>query len=98
MALQCSITALGGVLVTNAYMRIESILIKKDRLTGKYWMTIVLRNYKNAAEASKISPVAIPCPEVDQEKCGYDLAGASALSQAYTYLKTLPLFSAAVDV
>ena len=84
MALQMTVITPQGFDATNAYHRVQHV-----SLPSKTQLGFVLASYKD-----KDTAVAFAQRNM---ACAYDLNGDNPLKQAYTYLKTLPEFAAAVD-
>lgn len=99
MALQASITTLGGVPVSNAYVRISDVTGFKNYADRNYYISIGVKIFKNATEAAKTDPVALATPDFDREKSTLSLTSPdNILVQAYNYLKSLSKYSGAIDV
>lgn len=85
MALSKSITLPSGLTANDAYIRIESVSIVKNELTG-----VTVNFFVSSSNLE--SPIAVQCYGFD-----YALDGENIVKQAYEYLKTLPEFADAVD-
>ena len=86
MAIQCNLAVQGGLVASSAYVRIESVSGKKDRSTGTFYATGVVRVYVSAAEAAKDEPVplvAVHCQAV--KKTNVDIT-TNVLAQLYAKL------------
>ncbi len=83
MALENTVTMENGIVVNNAYCRVENINLKKDK--------IFFSVFKYVTTDKK--------PFEDQRMSAhYDLLGDNPFAQAYAYLKTLSEFAEATDV
>jgi len=91
MALQKSLTDDTGTTHPEAYIKANSVVINKDI---DKWMIdfdiVVFHTVNNKLKRS----VSI----YSRYQVEYNLTGDNPLIQAYTYLKTLPEFSGALDV
>ena len=76
-----------GILVTDAYIRIESAKVLKRNGIVICWLQVQKKANVNSEPIEQF--------ELEFE---LDLNGANALVQGYTHLKTLPSFSDAIDV
>lgn len=84
MALKKTIDTPHGLTITDAYHRVENVVLDgKDKLSFR----IVSYADPNKDHIIKKS-----------HTCAYDLLGNNPISQAYAYLKVLPEFSDAEDV
>lgn len=83
MALTKTVFTDHGFEATNAYHRVEAVLI-----TNKNNISFYLRSYK---EVDK------PCFAEQLMSSAYDLNGANPIKQAYAYVKTLSQFVSAID-
>jgi hypothetical protein len=83
MAISKTIETLTGIQVSDAYFRVESVIVH-----SKTEMQFSLRGY-----------VSVDKPAFDNKSfsCKYDIEGANVHTQAYEYLKTLPEFEGATD-
>lgn len=84
MAIKKSVTTAYGIDVSDAYHRVESVV-----LLEKTAISYNLRSYKDAS--------GLPFFAERYITSGYDINGDNPLAQAYAYVKTLPEFSCAVD-
>lgn len=71
-----------GIPVDGAYIRVESPTLGKDT------MSFHVRKYVDVTK---------PFFEEDLLDCPYDLDGSNPYTQAYEYLKTMAIYSSAVD-
>lgn len=83
MALKISYTTHHGIVIPEAYVRVESI-----RFIGKSQI-----DFSGCIYYDPLKSVL----ESRQMFCAYDIAGDNPIAQAYTHLKTLPEFADAVD-
>ena len=83
MALNTSIETNEGVVVRNAYCRVEQIAITKTHVSFALKCYVDPEKYKKFHGESYV--------------CDYDLDGANPITQAYEHLKTLPEFEGATD-
>lgn len=83
MALQKNSQTVFGINLTNAYCRVDNIVIN-----DKTKMSFLLKTYadKTAKEIQS-----------DVFSCDYDFSGKNPIAQAYAHLKTLSQFADAVD-
>lgn len=86
MALTLDLTTQNGLVVNNAYCRVEDINIAKGGM-----MAFMLSRY--VAQGS-----AYPSFSQTMYSTQYDMAGANVYKQAYAHLKTLDEFKTATDV
>lgn len=85
MALQKTITTVNGIVVDNAYHRVEDIAIG-----NKTTLNFSLASYVNQDKQYPAFQRQMFCVE-------YDMNGKNPFVQAYTYVKTLPEFAGAKD-
>jgi len=85
MALQKTMPTPQGFTATDAYHRVEGVV-----LNSKTKMSFRIRSYKDSSES-----VAFADHGYD---CAYDISGSNPIAQAYAYAKTLDSFSDATDV
>ena len=85
MALQKTMLTPQGFTATDAYHRVEGVLLK-----SKTEISFRVRSYKDAVETVSFSDY--------EYSCAYDMAGENPIKQAYEHLKTLPEFADATDV
>jgi hypothetical protein len=83
MALTANIETNEGVVVRNAYCRVEQIAITKTHIN------FVVKSYVNPEKFKKFFEKSYVC--------NYDLSGVNPIAQAYEHLKTLPDFAGATD-
>ena len=83
MALKKSQDSSFGIVVKNAYSRVESL-----RLLNKQKMQFNACTYADVDAAPFMSNLY---------SCAYDIAGENPIAQAYAHLKTLEDFADAVD-
>lgn len=85
MALKLQKQTLTGLVIDNAYCKVESIVI-----VGKSAMQFSVFSFAG-------DPSVVQSFEVNGYSCDYDLNGENPIKQAYIYLKTLPEFENAQD-
>jgi len=83
MALNTNIETSEGVVVHNAYCRVEQIAITKTHVSFVVKSYVDPEKFKKFFEKSYV--------------CDYTLSGANPIAQAYAHLKTLPEFAGAAD-
>lgn len=84
MALKNTVTLPTGIVVPDAYHRVEDITI-----TGKTRLRFLVKSYVAASEKVEFTH--------ELYFGAYDIGGPNPLAQAYGHLKTLPEFAGAVD-
>jgi hypothetical protein len=82
MALEKNIETLYGFVVNNAYIKVESVNVAKNKLT--FNVCFYVENSKPFFDSKVYA-------------CGYDIQGDNPIRQAYKHLKTLPEFAGAQD-
>ena len=85
MALQKTIITNNGFTATNAYHRVENIV-----LVGKNVINFVVSSYKDA----KLEYAAF---QKQPYSCEYDLTKSNPFAQAYDFAKTMPEFAGSID-
>jgi hypothetical protein len=85
MALTNTFKISEGLLVSNAYIRVNSVTIVREEPTGA---TVNVYTDSQSTE----QPIKSLC-----YRFNYDINGANAVEQAYLHLKTLPEFADATD-
>ena len=84
MALEKTITTQHGIVVNNAYHKVDNVVIRnKDQM--EFNVKIFVSKEQN-----------VPF-ELLAFVCAYDIQGDNPIRQAYKYLKTLQEFSDAID-
>jgi hypothetical protein len=83
MALEKTVTTPHGFDAVDAYHRVESVQVNKDK------MTFQVRSYKDNSGFPHFDNLAL--------ECIYSIAGENPIKQAYAHLKTLPEFAGATD-
>ena len=83
MALKITVTTPHGIIVKDAYHRVESV-----QIVGKTAIKFQVRSYT--------SPGFPHFADVEYSSA-YSIDGENPISQAYAHLKTLPEFAGAVD-
>jgi hypothetical protein len=84
MALSMTTATVHGLTATDAYHRVEHVVI-----AGKSQIEFTVMSY-----ASAENPMAFGAKTM---RCGYDMDGENPVRQAYLHLKTLPEFAGATD-
>lgn len=87
---------LGGDLPITAYVRIKKVEIthnptKAVELGGTKWVASISLEVKSAKDKNVLETWSKPW------EFAYDPQGGNLIAQGYTYLKTLPEFSAVTD-
>lgn len=85
MALQNNIELESGIVVEDAYTRVESV-----KLQNKTSMSFEAASYVGASKTTAFCRTGYLAP--------YDLTGDNPIKQAYLHLKTLPDYENAEDV
>lgn len=83
MALEKNFQTVYGINISNAYCRVDNIVIN-----SKIKLSFLLKIYADKTAKEIQSEVF---------NCDYDIAGENPLKQAYEHLKKLPEFADAVD-
>jgi hypothetical protein len=86
MAVKRTQTLVNGLVVTDGYNRVDSIILSKSS------MIIELNIY------ARDNPEDMPAVLKTSYSCNYNIEGENPIKQAYEYLKTLPEFADATDV
>lgn len=84
MALKLTQTTNFGITVTDAYLRVENVIIN-----SKIQIAFHLGSYVN--------PNNLPSFTSRSFVCSYDIFGDNPIKQAYLYVKSLPEYADAVD-
>jgi hypothetical protein len=84
MALSMTTATVHGLIATDAYHRVEHVVI-----ASKSQIEFTVMSYASAG-----NPMAFGAKTM---RCGYDMDGENPVRQAYLHLKTLPEFANAVD-
>jgi hypothetical protein len=84
MALVKTVSTLWGFEATNAYHRVENVV-----LDSKSTISFRVRSYKQNTGVPHFADAGFVCQ--------YDLNATNPLTQAYNHVKTLPEFSGALD-
>lgn len=74
-----------GIIVENAYKRVEMV-----QIADKSKMLFTVKSYAG-------SPLEFQAFDTKSYQCEYDIDGKNPIKQAYVYLKTLPEFESAQD-
>ena len=82
MALKQNTETQYGFVVSDAYIRVETANVSKDK------MTFAVSLYANKEK---------PFFDAKVFSCNYSIDGANPIAQAYAHLKTLPEFAGATD-
>lgn len=96
MALKKSIVTDALVSVENAYHRVEGIVHPTKDTMKFHLRSYVLKGFTDEEEVVNEQPHDLFFHE-QVYACEFDINGSTAWIQAYTYLKSLPEFSDAVD-
>lgn len=83
MALKKTVSTVHGIVVQDAYIRVEGL-----SLQGKDKINFFTRSYADKDKQSF---------EQNAVSCSYNMQGNNPIAQAYAHLKTLEAFSDAVD-
>lgn len=84
MALRKTIDTPHGLTVTDAYHRVENVVLHGKTSIGFHVMSYADPSKEHLVKKS--------------HTCAYDLSGGNPISQAYDYLKGLPEFDGSEDV
>jgi hypothetical protein len=82
MALKKNIETLYGFIVNNAYIKVESVNVVKNKIT--FSVNFYVDNSKPFFDSKVYA-------------CNYDIQSDNPICQAYKHLKTLPEFEGATD-
>ena len=103
MAVQGTITTMGGLTATNAYLRISDLTLKKiveagNANDGKWQIVYGVYCYVNAEARSNAPQTRLVAPSVDQFKVISDTEPSDPMATAYTNLRTQNAVSNASDL
>ena len=103
MAVQGTITTMGGLTATNAYLRISDLTLKKiveagNANDGKWQIVYGVYCYVNAEARSNAPQTRLVAPSVDRFKLVSDTAPSDPMAVAYANLKTQSAVSNASDL
>ena len=103
MAVQGTITTMGGLTATNAYLRISDLTLKKiveagNANDGKWQIVYGVYCYGNAEARSNAPQTRLVAPSVDRFKIVSDTEPSDPMAVAYANLKTQNAVSNASDL
>ena len=103
MAVQGTITTMGGLTATNAYLRISDLTLKKiveagNANDGKWQIVYGVYCYVNAEAPSNAPQTRLVAPSVDRFKIVSDTEPSDPMAVAYANLKTQSAVSNASDL
>ena len=103
MAVQGTITTMGGLTATDAYLRISDLTVKKiieegSPNDGKWMMTYGVHCYVNANARTSNHLTRLVAPTVDRFKVITDTEPTDPMNAAYSNLKTQGAVSNASDL
>ena len=103
MAVQGTITTMGGLTATNAYLRISDLTLKKiveagNANDGKWQIVYGVYCYVNAEARSNAPQTRLVAPSVDRFKIVSDTEPSDPMAVAYAKLKTQSAVSNASDL
>ena len=102
MAVQGTISTMGGLTATNAYLRISNLTLKKIISDGddnnKWQLVYGVHCYVNANARTSAPQTRLVAPSVDQFKIISDTEPSDPIATAYANLKTRDTVSNASDL
>ncbi len=102
MAVQGTIETMGGLIATNAYLRISNLALKKIVSDGddnnKWQLVYGVSCYVNAEARTNAPQTRLVAPSVDQFKIISDDEPSDPMAVAYANLKTQSSVSDASDL
>ena len=103
MAVQGTITTMGGLTATNAYLRISDLTLKKiveagNANDGKWQIVYGVYCYVNAEARSNAPQTRLVAPSVDRFKVISDDEPSDPMAVAYADLKTQSTVTDATDI
>jgi sarcosine oxidase gamma subunit len=103
MAVQGTITTMGGLTATNAYLRISNLTLKKiveagNANDGKWQLVYGVHCYVNADARTNAPETRLVAPSVDQFKVISDDEPSDPMAVAYADLKTQSTVTDATDL
>ena len=103
MAVQGTITTMGGLTATNAYLRISDLTLKKiveagNANDGKWQIVYGVYCYVNAEARSNAPQTRLVAPSVDRFKIVSDTEPSDPMAAAYADLKTQSTVTNATDI
>ena len=103
MAVQGTITTMGGLTATNAYLRISDLTVKKivdaDREHNNKWQLVYgVYCYLNADARTNNPETRLVAPSVDRFKIISDTEPSDPMAAAYADLKTQSTVTNATDI
>ena len=103
MAVQGTITTMGGLTATNAYLRISDLTVKKivdaDSENNNKWQLVYgVYCYLNADARTNNPETRLGAPSVDRFKIISDTEPSDPMAAAYADLKTQSTVTNATDI
>ena len=103
MAVQGTITTMGGLTATNAYLRISDLTVKKivdaDSENNNKWQLVYgVYCYLNADARTNNPETRLVAPSVDRFKIISDTEPSDPMAAAYADLKTQSTVTNATDI
>jgi len=103
MAVQGTISTMGGLTATNAYLRISNLTLKKivdaDSENNNKWQLVYgVSCYVNADARTNNPETRLVAPSVDRFKIISDTEPSDPMATAYANLKTQSTVSDALDL
>ena len=101
MAVQGTISTMGGLTATNAYLRISDLTVKKivgGDSNNRWQMTYGVHCYVNANARTSDPETKLVAPSVDRFKVITDSEPSDPMNAAYANLKTQSAVSDASDL
>ena len=103
MAVQGTITTMGGLTATNAYLRISDVMFEKieeagSTNNGKWRLVYGVFCYVNANARTSAPETRLVAPSVDRFKIVSDTEPSDPMAVAYANLKTQSTVSNASDL
>ena len=102
MAVQGTITTMGGLTATNAYLRISDLTVKKIVSDGddnnKWQLVYGVYCYLNADARTNNPETRLVAPSVDRFKIISDTEPSDPMAAAYADLKTQSTVTNATDI
>jgi len=103
MAVQGTITTMGGLTATDAYLRISDVTVKKiveegSPNDGKWQLVYGVHCYINANARTNNPETRLVAPSVDRFKVVTDTEQSDPMNSAYANLKTQSAVSNASDI
>ena len=103
MAVQGTISTMGGLTATNAYLRISNLTVKKivdagSENNNKWQLVYGVHCYVNADARTNAPQTRLVAPSVDQFKIVSDTEPSDPMATAYADLKTRSTVTDATDL